>query len=97
MNIFITAGPTVEALDPVRFISNHSSGKMGFSLAEIAQKMGANVTLISGPVHLQTPKNVQRIDVSSALQMHQVSLSVLDNCDIFYCLCCGCRLSPRPH
>ncbi|MGB5445443.1 MAG: bifunctional phosphopantothenoylcysteine decarboxylase/phosphopantothenate--cysteine ligase CoaBC [Psychromonas sp.] len=83
VNITITAGPTREALDPVRYISNHSSGKMGFALAEAAQKIGANVTLISGPVHLDTPKGVTRVDVISALEMHQVSLATIDNCDIF--------------
>jgi phosphopantothenoylcysteine decarboxylase/phosphopantothenate--cysteine ligase len=83
VNITITAGPTQEAVDPVRYISNHSSGKMGFALADVAQKMGANVTLISGPVNLPTPENVSRIDVTSALQMHQASMEKLSSCDIF--------------
>ncbi|MFT6927240.1 MAG: phosphopantothenoylcysteine decarboxylase/phosphopantothenate--cysteine ligase [Psychromonas sp.] len=83
VNITITAGPTQEALDPVRYISNHSSGKMGFALAEAAQKSGANVTLISGPVHLGTPNGVTRLNVESALEMHQASLSCLNHCDIF--------------
>ena len=83
VNITITAGPTQEAVDPVRYISNHSSGKMGFALAEAAQKMGANVTLISGPVNLTTPDNVNRVDVKSAVQMHKASLENLDSCDIF--------------
>lgn len=94
VNITITAGPTQEALDPVRYISNHSSGKMGFSLAEVAQKMGANVTLISGPVHLPTPQNVQRIDVKSALEMHQASLDVLSRSDIF--IACAAVADYRP-
>jgi phosphopantothenoylcysteine decarboxylase/phosphopantothenate--cysteine ligase len=94
VNITITAGPTVEALDPVRYISNHSSGKMGFSLAQAAQKMGANVTLISGPVELKTPQNVQRIDISSALQMHQESLNSLNACDIF--IACAAVADYRP-
>lgn len=94
INITITAGPTQEALDPVRYISNHSSGKMGFSLAEIAQKMGAKVTLISGPVKLVTPKNVDRVDVLSALDMHQASLAQLDNCDIF--IACAAVADYRP-
>ncbi|MBI3195195.1 MAG: bifunctional phosphopantothenoylcysteine decarboxylase/phosphopantothenate--cysteine ligase CoaBC [Ignavibacteriae bacterium] len=68
-NILITAGPTYEALDPVRFIGNRSSGKMGFALAHAASLRGANVTLVSGPVHLETPKNVHRVDVESAGQM----------------------------
>lgn len=94
LNITITAGPTQEALDPVRYISNHSSGKMGFSLAEVAQKMGANVTLISGPVSLPTPKNIQRIDIKSALEMHQASLSTLNSCDIF--IACAAVADYRP-
>ena len=94
VNITITAGPTQEALDPVRYISNHSSGKMGFSLAEVAQKMGANVTLISGPVNLPTPDNVHRIDVKSALQMHSASLESLNSCDIF--IACAAVADYRP-
>lgn len=69
-HIVITAGPTREPLDPVRYISNHSSGKMGFALAAAAVAQGAKVTLISGPVNLPTPKGVTRIDVESAEQMH---------------------------
>ena len=83
INITITAGPTQEALDPVRYISNHSSGKMGFALAEMAQKMGANVSLITGPVSLATPAGVNRTDIKSAEQMFQVSKECLSNCDIF--------------
>ncbi|MGE4501544.1 MAG: bifunctional phosphopantothenoylcysteine decarboxylase/phosphopantothenate--cysteine ligase CoaBC [Thiomicrospira sp.] len=67
--LLITAGPTFEDLDPVRFIGNRSSGKMGFAIAQIAAELGAEVTLISGPVSLPTPPNVQRINVRSALQM----------------------------
>ncbi|CAM4212746.1 bifunctional phosphopantothenoylcysteine decarboxylase/phosphopantothenate--cysteine ligase CoaBC [Vibrio neonatus] len=81
--IAITAGPTQEAIDPVRFISNHSSGKMGFALAEQAAKLGAEVTLISGPVNLPTPSNVKRIDVLSAQQMHQAAVQHATEHDIF--------------
>lgn len=70
--ILITAGPTREAIDPVRYISNHSSGKMGFALATAAIDMGAEVTLVSGPVTLATPAGVNRIDVTTALDMQQV-------------------------
>ncbi len=66
LNITITAGPIQEAIDPVRYISNHSSGKMGFAIADAFAKRGANVTLIAGPVSLATPQNVARIDVLSA-------------------------------
>ncbi len=68
-SVLITAGPTFEDIDPVRFIGNRSSGKMGFSLAEAAQKLGAKVTLISGPVQLSTPEGVVREEVRSAAQM----------------------------
>ncbi|WP_413700770.1 bifunctional phosphopantothenoylcysteine decarboxylase/phosphopantothenate--cysteine ligase CoaBC [Psychromonas sp. KJ10-10] len=94
VNLTITAGPTQESLDPVRYISNHSSGKMGFSLAEMAQKMGANVTLISGPVNLATPSKVQRVDVCSALEMHQACFDNLSHCDIF--IACAAVADYRP-
>lgn len=68
-SVLITAGPTREAIDPVRYISNHSSGKMGYALAEAAVKLGATVTLVSGPVALATPEGVTRVDVESAQQM----------------------------
>ncbi|GLW39845.1 bifunctional phosphopantothenoylcysteine decarboxylase/phosphopantothenate synthase [Pectobacterium carotovorum subsp. carotovorum] len=71
LNILVTAGPTREALDPVRFITNHSSGKMGFAIAQAAAARGANVTLVSGPVSLATPQGVTRIDVGSALEMER--------------------------
>ncbi|MCX6132357.1 MAG: bifunctional phosphopantothenoylcysteine decarboxylase/phosphopantothenate--cysteine ligase CoaBC [Ignavibacteriales bacterium] len=70
-NILVTAGPTYEAIDPVRFIGNRSSGKMGFALANAAAMRGAHVTLVSGPVKLETPRNVTRVDVESAAQMHE--------------------------
>lgn len=77
-SVLITAGPTREAIDPVRYISNHSSGKMGFALAKAAAEMGATVTLISGPVNLATPEGVTRIDVESAQNMLD---AVMDNVD----------------
>ncbi|RKS85925.1 phosphopantothenate-cysteine ligase /phosphopantothenoylcysteine decarboxylase [Orbus hercynius] len=83
LNIVITAGPTQEALDPVRYITNHSSGKMGFAIAQAAAKLGANVTLISGPVNLTTPEGVQRESVTSAAQMHQTALQYAQNANIF--------------
>ena len=70
-HVLITAGPTQENIDPVRYITNHSSGRMGFALAEAAAEAGARVTLISGPVFLQTPDRVARINVVSALDMLQ--------------------------
>ncbi|MBI3005969.1 MAG: bifunctional phosphopantothenoylcysteine decarboxylase/phosphopantothenate--cysteine ligase CoaBC [Ignavibacteriales bacterium] len=70
-HILVTAGPTYEAIDPVRFIGNRSSGKMGFAIANAAALRGARVTLVSGPVALETPRNVERINVESAQQMHE--------------------------
>ncbi|MGK2888727.1 MAG: bifunctional phosphopantothenoylcysteine decarboxylase/phosphopantothenate--cysteine ligase CoaBC [Candidatus Malihini olakiniferum] len=75
INIMITAGPTREALDPVRFITNQSSGKMGFAIAQAAAERGAHVTLVAGPVSLSKPAGVQRIDVSSALEMQQAVMT----------------------
>ena len=82
-NIVITGGPTREAIDPVRFISNHSSGKMAYALAAEAVAAGAKVTLISGPVYLATPDSVHRIDVVSAAQMLDATLKHMSNCDVF--------------
>ncbi|HHP4585732.1 TPA: bifunctional phosphopantothenoylcysteine decarboxylase/phosphopantothenate--cysteine ligase CoaBC [Acinetobacter nosocomialis] len=82
--VVITAGPTREAIDPVRYISNHSTGKMGFALAAACYAAGAKVTLIAGPVSLDTPNGVQRVNVASARQMLDVSMSSLETgCDIF--------------
>ena len=83
INITITAGPTYEAIDPVRFIGNRSSGKMGYAIARAAQQAGANVKLISGPVHLPCPHQVMRIDVETAQQMLAASHQQLSDCDIF--------------
>ncbi|MBH8607049.1 bifunctional phosphopantothenoylcysteine decarboxylase/phosphopantothenate--cysteine ligase CoaBC [Thermoactinomyces sp. CICC 10521] len=80
--VLITAGPTQEPIDPVRYISNHSSGKMGFALAEAAAKAGAEVILIAGPVSLQTPERVKRIDVVRALEMREAVLHYLPQADI---------------
>ena len=68
-HVVVTAGPTREYLDPVRFLSNESSGRMGFAIAAAAREAGYRVTLIAGPVHLETPAGVERIDVVSALEM----------------------------
>ncbi|KJY84125.1 phosphopantothenoylcysteine decarboxylase [Vibrio galatheae] len=82
-SVVITAGPTREAIDPVRYISNHSSGKMGFALAQAAAMQGAQVTLIAGPVALATPVGVERIDVDSAQSMHDAALAQATKHDIF--------------
>ena len=81
--VLITAGPTFEAIDPVRGITNLSSGKMGFAIARAAQECGAQVTLVAGPVSLDTPRHVTRIDVRSALQMHAAVLPLAPRHDVF--------------
>ena len=81
--VLITAGPTFEALDPVRGITNLSSGKMGFALARAAAEAGAQVTLVAGPVHQPTPWGVQRINVQSALQMHAAVLPLAAQHEVF--------------
>lgn len=81
--ILITAGPTREAIDPVRFISNHSSGKMGYALAAEAAAAGAQVILVSGPTCLVTPDRVERVDVQSAREMLDACLTRIEGVDIF--------------
>jgi phosphopantothenoylcysteine decarboxylase/phosphopantothenate--cysteine ligase len=81
--VLVTAGPTREAIDPVRYISNHSSGRMGFAVAQAASEAGAEVVLVAGPVSLETPERVTRIDVVSAGDMQHVVLDQVADCDIF--------------
>jgi phosphopantothenoylcysteine decarboxylase / phosphopantothenate---cysteine ligase len=81
--LVITAGPTREAIDPVRYLSNHSSGKMGYALAQAAVEAGAKVKLISGPTHLPCPDRVERIDVVSTQDMFDACHAAIANCDIF--------------
>ena len=81
--VLVSAGPTYEAIDPVRGITNRSSGKMGFALAHAAHQAGAIVTLVAGPVALATPYGVKRMDVRSALEMHDAVKSKLEQTDVF--------------
>jgi len=82
--VVITAGPTRESIDPVRFLSNHSSGKMGYALAQACQKLGADVILVSGPVSIDVPDGVTRVSVSSATEMLEAcEKAVQQGCDIF--------------
>jgi phosphopantothenoylcysteine decarboxylase / phosphopantothenate---cysteine ligase len=81
-NVLITAGPTREKIDPVRFITNHSSGKMGYALAEAAKNAGARVILVSGPVHLSPPSGVELIEIESADEMYRAVMNNYDNADI---------------
>jgi phosphopantothenoylcysteine decarboxylase/phosphopantothenate--cysteine ligase len=81
--VLLTAGPTVEAIDPVRGITNASSGKMGFALARAAAEAGARVTMVTGPTSLATPAGVTRIDITSTAQMTDAVLALADDCDVF--------------
>ena len=83
LSVLITAGPTREALDPVRYLTNHSSGKMGYAVALAAADAGADVTLISGPTHLAVPPGVRRLDVVSASDMHELVMAHASDSDIF--------------
>lgn len=82
-HVLVSAGPTFEAIDPVRGLTNLSSGKMGFAIARAAHEAGAEVTLVAGPVALPTPRGVQRINVSSALSMQQALLERVDQASVF--------------
>ncbi|WP_045422150.1 bifunctional phosphopantothenoylcysteine decarboxylase/phosphopantothenate--cysteine ligase CoaBC [Vibrio jasicida] len=93
-SVLITAGPTREAIDPVRYISNHSSGKMGFALANAAAQLGAKVTLVSGPVSLNTPASVERINVASAQEMHDAVMAHAPSHDAF--ISCAAVADYRP-
>ena len=82
LKVLVTAGPTREPMDPVRYITNHSSGKMGYSIAQNASARGAQVKLISGPVHLSRPGNVDVVDVTTAQEMYKEVLSLYLDCDV---------------
>jgi phosphopantothenoylcysteine decarboxylase/phosphopantothenate--cysteine ligase len=94
LRVTVTAGPTREPLDPVRYLTNHSSGRMGFALARAAAEAGAAVTLIAGPVQLATPERVQRIDVTTADEMLAAALAQRPACDMF--LACAAVADYRP-
>ena len=83
LNVLITAGPTRERLDPVRYLTNRSSGKMGFAVAAAAKEAGAHVTIIAGPVQLETPAGITRINVESAREMHAAVHRQIGDADIF--------------
>lgn len=93
-SVLITAGPTREAIDPVRYISNHSSGKMGYAIADAAAQLGAKVTLVSGPVSLNAPSHVERISIDSAEQMHLAVMEHAQSHDIF--IACAAVADFRP-
>jgi len=93
-HVLVTAGPTREALDPVRYLSNRSSGKMGFAIATAAAEAGARVTLVSGPVNLPTPAGIDRIDVETAAQMHAAVMQRVASADI--CIAAAAVADYRP-
>src|SRR5204863_6949455 len=81
--VLITAGPTEEPVDPVRVLTNSSSGKMGYAVARAAREAGADVTLVSGPVSLDTPAGVSRVDVRTAQEMFDAVKKSAKSCDVF--------------
>jgi len=94
VRILISAGPTFEDLDPVRFIGNRSSGKMGFAIAQAAAARGAQVVLVAGPVSLPTPAGVIRVDVRSAAQMHAAVMDAMP-CDVYIGAAAVADFTPR--
>ena len=100
VRFLVSAGPTYEDIDPVRFIGNRSSGRMGFAVAAAAAEAGATVTLVAGPVHLPTPRDVDRVDVRSARQMHDAVLARAGASDVFVAAAAVGDFRPRdiaPH
>ena len=96
-HVLVTAGPTFEALDPIRGITNHSSGKMGFSIARAARDAGAQVTLVAGPVHLASPRGVRRIDVLSASEMLEATVREAEQATIFVATAAVADWRPATH
>ena len=94
LRILVSAGPTFEDLDPVRFLGNRSSGKMGFAIAQAAAQRGAEVLLVAGPVALPTPPGVVRVDVRSAAQMHAAVMQALP-CDVYVGAAAVADFTPR--
>lgn len=94
-DVVVTAGPTHEAIDPVRYIANASTGKMGYAIAREAARRGANVTLVSGPTALATPDGVRRVDVVSAAQMHEAALAAFGDADVAICAAAVADYTPK--
>lgn len=95
ISVLVTAGPTRERIDPVRYLTNASSGRQGYAVAAAAQTMGAKVTLISGPVSLDTPLGVHRIDVETAEEMRDAVLENLDGCDVLFAVAAVADYKPQ--
>ena len=96
-HVVVTAGPTFEALDPIRGITNHSSGKMGFAIARAAREAGAQVTLVAGPVHLPTPRGVARVDVLSAQNMLEAAVDAAQSATVFVATAAVADWRPASH
>ena len=97
VRLLVTAGPTHEAIDPVRYIANASTGKMGYAIARAAARRGADVTLVSGPTALECPEGVRRVDVVSAAQMHEAALEAFSTSDAAVCTAAVADYTPaRP-
>lgn len=97
VRLLVTAGPTHEAIDPVRYIANASTGKMGYAIARAAARRGAEVALVSGPTSLPCPEGVRRVDVVSAAQMHAAALEAFQDCDAAVCTAAVADYTPaRP-
>ncbi len=94
VRLLVSAGPTYEDIDPVRFLGNRSSGKMGFAIAAVAAERGAEVVLVAGPVHIATPPGVRRVDVRSAAQMHDAVIGALP-CDLYIGAAAVADFTPR--
>ncbi len=95
VRMLVTAGPTREPLDPVRFVSNRSSGKMGYAVARAAAEAGAEVTLVSGPVHLAAPRDVIRVDVETAAEMHAAVMKRVKQADVFVAAAAVADYAPK--
>ncbi|HEX7964268.1 MAG TPA: bifunctional phosphopantothenoylcysteine decarboxylase/phosphopantothenate--cysteine ligase CoaBC [Gammaproteobacteria bacterium] len=95
VKVLVTAGPTREPVDPVRFVSNRSSGKMGFAVARAAAEAGAEVTLVAGPVHLVTPRDVRRVDVETAAEMHAAVMQRVKQADVFIAAAAVADYAPK--
>ena len=96
IRVLVTAGPTREAIDPVRYLTNRSSGKMGYAVAEAALAAGARVTLVSGPTGLSSPQGIRRIDVESAAAMHEAVMGEIDQVDLFIGAAAVADYAPEP-
>jgi phosphopantothenoylcysteine decarboxylase/phosphopantothenate--cysteine ligase len=94
-HVLVSAGPTREPIDPVRFISNHSSGKMGYALAAVARRRGAEVTLISGPTNLRKPRGVHFVGVETAAQMHKAVMNSVQRATVVIMAAAVCDFKPK--